>query len=603
MTQANLFLKKINSDYVALHESYENYFWTSYMGDHSVDEKKNIAAQALDAFRGNQTLRAKAESLLAKANAATQVRLRIWINFFDTYQLSAEAALLKNEIDQLETIIMQRITARVEGYTDATTNTFVEASALKMRTLMRTSPEEKIRKACFDALEKLALENIDEYVQLVKLRNQFARALGYDDFYDYKLRKLERTDKKTVFSLFEDIAKNTRGMFAVVRKLEESDKGLRKPWNFAYKMSGDFTAQEDPYFQFDEAVMRWGKSFAALGIDLKKGSLKLDLLDRKGKYSNGFCHWPKLVEYNNGSRTPGAANFTCNVVAGQIGSGVAGYNTLFHEGGHAAHLLNSTQKDVCLNHEYAPMTAAWAETHSMFLDTMFSSIEWKMRYAKDKNGSSYPFELFANIVEKLHVLKPALMLRIIFISTFEKEVYELKNPTAEKIIDIARKNYRTHTDLDGDSLTALSVPHIYSWDSACAYHGYGLAEIALSQWRDYFYKKYGYIVDNPAVGKEMQETWKWGASKSFDEAIKVATGKKLSSKALIKNITMSPAQVLRRAKSRLIKMQQVKPYNKPVRLKAAITMVHGKKEISNNKVSFESMANKYAKWVRREASK
>ena len=40
-------------------------------------------------------------------------------------------------------------------------------------------------------------------------------------------------------------------------------------------------------------VEQWGRSFAALGISYEGASMSLDLLDRKGKYSNGFCHWPQ----------------------------------------------------------------------------------------------------------------------------------------------------------------------------------------------------------------------------------------------------------------------------------------------------------------------
>jgi hypothetical protein len=39
--------------------------------------------------------------------------------------------------------------------------------------------------------------------------------------------------------------------------------------------------------------------------------------------------------------------------------------------------------EICLNTEYPPASTAWDETQSMFLDTMFDSIEWRTRYAKN----------------------------------------------------------------------------------------------------------------------------------------------------------------------------------------------------------------------------
>jgi len=597
MKKAKEYLDFLNNTYHKLHKTYEDLFWISYMGDHSVDVKKDKALSQRDNFNANREYAEVVNDLIKSTKGPLTARLLEWLRFFDQYQTPLEALPLKKEIDELETEINKKRSERKEGYIDPYTKKFVEVSSNQMRAMIGTNPDEKIRKACFEGRENLATEVLPEYIKLIGLRNKYARLLGYTDFYDFKVRKEDGMTKEELFGIFGSIYEKTKYARKDILKLEKTMSGLRKPWNFGYMLAGDFTKEEDPYFQFDEALTRWGKSFAALGIDFKGGKLKLDLLDRKGKWNNGFCHWPDLVKYENGKRIAGSSNFTCTVIMGQIGSGETGYNTLFHEGGHAAHLLNVTEQDICLNNEYAPMSMSLAETHSMFLDTMFSSIEWQTRYAKNVEGETYPFELYEKMVKKLHVLRPLDLNGIISVSVYEKEIYEAKNLTKEKVITIAKNNFRKYFERSEDSLTLLNTPHIYSWDSSASYHGYGLATLALSQWRKYFYKKYEYIVDNPKIGKEMEKVWKLGSRKTFNEFMELITGQKLKPDAYLESVTASIPKILKTAKERIARLKKVKVYTKKVDLKASIFMVHGKQEISNNKKSFEDMAEKYKKWL------
>ncbi len=595
------YLEFLNKEYFKLHKDYEELFWISYMGDHSVDKKKDQALAKRDAFRANPKYPLEIKKLIETANSELKSRLEKWLRFFEQYQTPKEALAIKAKIDTLESKIHKKQAEIKEGYIDPYTKKFVEASSNQMRAMTGTNPDEKIRKACFDAREKLATAFLKEYVELVGLRNTYARTLGYKDFYDFKVQREDGMTKKELFSIFNAIYEKTKYAKKDIVKLEKKMPGLRKPWNFGYMMAGNFKKEEDPFFQFDEALMSWGKFFSAIGIDYQKSVLQLDLLDRKGKWNNGFCHWPTMVRFEKNKRFPGASNFTCNVVFGQIGSGEEGGNTLFHEGGHAAHLLNSDQKDVCVNHEYAPMSTAWAETQSMFLDTMFHSIEWKSRYAKNSKGESYPFDLYERKVRKLNVLAPLDLYGIMFVANFEKEIYESKSLDHKKVIVIAKKNFRKYFERSEDSVYALTVPHIYSWESAASYHGYGLAELALSQWREYFYKKYGYIVDNPNIGKEMAQVWKLAGAKTFSEFVVLATGKKLQPDSYLKDVTASVPAILKRGKERITRLKKIPLSNKKIDLNATIKMVHGKKEISNNRKSFEDMAQKYKIWVQTQS--
>lgn len=590
-------LAKLNKEYRAIHTRYERLFWQAYMGDHSIDEAFAKAQMAREQFRTNTPLSAAVSTALMSANAKDAAKLEQWALFFSKFQTPAAVKPLFNQIVDLEKEILKKQSTQKEGYLDPKTKKFVKASSAQMRSMTATHPDEKVRKACFLALEDLATACTSELIQLVGLRNQYAEALGFEDFYAYKIKTEENMTKADLFALFDTIYEKTKYAFAAVREMEKTMPGLRKPWNKAFLLSGDFTKESDKYFPFEKALERWGRSFAALGISYQGGTLQLDLVDREGKYSNGFCHWPELVHFEGKKRIPGAANFTCNVVYGQVGSSHQGYNTLFHEGGHAAHLLNTEETEAIVNTEYPPASTAWDETQSMFLDTMLSSMEWNSRYALANDGSVFPFALFEREIRKLRTLAPLRMNGIASVMYFEKTLYEEKNLTEAKLLSLAKSVFKKFSDTSVDSLRLLSIPHIYSWESSCSYHGYGLADLALHQWREYFYKKYGFIVDNKAVGKEMKAVWKYGSAKSFPECVKLATGKKLSPDAFLKNVTASADTVIKHTKARIKKLETVKPSAKPIQLNATIKMVHGTEVIATNKKGFEDMAGTYAAWL------
>lgn len=595
------FLNTLNTSYFKLHKSYEDLFWKSYMGEYALTKKKDEAMKKRDAFRANTDLSNKVnayiEELRKQKDNKLLARLLLWQTFFSKYQTPKEVLALKDQISKLESKIHNFRAKRKEGYIDPKTKKFVIASENKMRAMMRTESEELLRKACFEGLKKLSLESVKDYVKLVGMRNEFARKLGFTDFYHYKLLNDEGMLKKELFTIFDNVYEKTKYAFKDVVEMEKTMKGLRYPWNYSYMLAGDFTKEEDPYFQFNDALIRWGKSFAALGIQFEGGKLQLDLIDRKGKYNNGFCHWPDLVYEKNGVLMPGATNFTCNVVKGQVGSGDQGMTTLFHEGGHAAHLLNSKIGDVCMNHEYAPQSTAWAETQSMFLDTAFDSIEWKSRYAKNSKGEIYPFDLFKRIFEKNYKLNPLSLMGIMSVSAFEKIIYEKKDFTETFVINTAKKVHKKFFNMRESWTMILSIPHIYSWESSAYYHGYGLAELALAQWREYFYDKYGYIIDNPNVGKEMKKVWELASTKNFKEFVILATGKKLSAEPFIKARTKSLKEILDSATKKIDRRKKVPHFKGRVTLNAEIKMVDGKKLIATNKKSFEDMAESYSKWL------
>lgn len=590
-------LEELNSQMCRLHTAYEEDFWTSYMGDPSVNERKDAAQAALDSFRADKELSNRVDEALETAEGSTREKLLQWQQFFACYQAPSELLSLRAKISKKETEVEEIRAKRKEGYINPATNEFVKTSIGKMRMMMMVHDDEKVRKACFEAIEKISILHVRELIELVNLRNEYAQSLGHEDFYAYKLN-LEGMTKEMLFTLCDDVYERTKYGFTTLREMEKTRPGLRLPWNKAYMLAGDVTKKKDPYLQFSDVLPRWGRTFAALGITFKGATLQLDLLDREGKYNNGFCHWPELVHFKDGVRIPGKCNFTSNAVPKQVGAGDNGLRTVSHEGGHAAHLTNVETTEVCMNHEYPPATAAWAETQSMFLDSMMpGSIEWLTRYAKDASGQPFPFEIFEEAVQKLQSIRPLEFMGVLMVVAFERELYSTPNLTEEKVREMAHRVNKKYADNEVDSSFTLMIAHVYSWESACNYHGYFLAKLAVNQWRDYFYNKYGYIVDNPNVGAEMRKVWELGASKTFPEFVAIATGKELSVEATVSELTKNVDDILATARKRIATLATVPEHTGPVELDASIRMMDGKQCIADNSQSFEHMAETYRQWV------
>ena len=129
----------------------------------------------------------------------------------------------------------------------------------------------------------------------------------------------------------------------------------------------------------------------------------LDLCDREGKYSNGFCHWPQPAWLSQtGEWIPSRANFTSLASPKSIGSGNTALVTLMHEGGHAAHFANVVQGSPLFSQERAPTSVAYAENQSMFLDSLVSDADWMGRYAYSRTDEPIPWTILEQEIRAMH---------------------------------------------------------------------------------------------------------------------------------------------------------------------------------------------------------
>lgn len=120
-------------------------------------------------------------------------------------------------------------------------------------------------------------------------------------------------------------------------------------------------------------------------------------------------------------------NFTSNAKPDQVGSGYDGINTLFHEGGHAAHFANVKMNAPCFSQEFAPTSMAYAETQSMFCDSLLTDADWLKQYALDDEGNSVPDETIQAMINSRQPFKAYEERSILVVPYFERALYQLSD--------------------------------------------------------------------------------------------------------------------------------------------------------------------------------
>eukprot|EP00292_Cryptomonas_paramecium_P033769 CAMPEP_0113690894 /NCGR_PEP_ID=MMETSP0038_2-20120614/18078_1 /TAXON_ID=2898 /ORGANISM="Cryptomonas paramecium" /LENGTH=663 /DNA_ID=CAMNT_0000612337 /DNA_START=93 /DNA_END=2080 /DNA_ORIENTATION=- /assembly_acc=CAM_ASM_000170 len=550
------FINEVNVGYEEVHRKFEEQFWGTKMAlsngtllssgtappNYSVaaltETKKNMEDFLADPKKLEQT-----RELLKEKDISPEQKkvLSIFERTFKCYIMeNPEAKQLREEATKLEGILESERNRMKLGATIG--GEFKELSSVGLRNRMRTDDDETIRRACWEGLRSVGpFVCTHGFIDIVVARNRMAKALGYEDFYDYKVTQAEGFGKARLFAILGTLEQGTRSINAKAREQLAASKGAAalEAWNTGYMTAGDVTQKMDPYFPFERSVEAWGRSFAAMGIRYKGATMDLDLLDRKGKYSNGFCHWPQPAwVHPDGRWQPSVTHFTSLADPKAVGSGLNALNTLMHEAGHAAHFANVVQPSPLFAQERAPTSVAYAELQSMLLDSLVGDAAWRGLYARDRSGQVMPWDLVKADIEATHPYKVFTLRAMLAVPYFEKALYELPEAevTAERIQALADEvEARICGGLGGRPL--LSVPHLLADEASCYYHGYVLAEMAVHQTREHLLKTLGRIVDNPAVGPALTEAyWKWGNSEIFLDLVHKFTGTPLTGDAWVRTL-------------------------------------------------------------------
>jgi len=613
MTSPRELFEQLNRDYLTVHKTKEDLFWDTYMAisdDHAGFAR---AEQAYKDFISSPERLAAVRQALAELaaapdcgdKAALQKGLAGWQALFECNILDSDTAREQmRELIDMESALFAK--NRQHALTHLNEQGVREEATLGMLlTNMATNPDEAARKSSHDALlsqEHWVLDN--GFLDLLRQRNRLARTLGYRNYFDYKVNKNERMSPEALFVILDDFEARTRdaNLRALATLAERKGEGALAPWNLRFHMAGDVSRQLDPYLPFAKAVERWMLSFRRLGMGYRGALMQLDLLERKGKYQNGFCHGPipSFVDAD-GSWVAAQINFTSDAKPDQIGSGDRAINTLFHEGGHAAHFANVTQNSPCFSQEFAPTSMAYAETQSMFCDSLLGDADWLKRYAKNAAGEVVPDALIRAQIEVSQPFRAFMERMILVVGYFEWALYQLSEDelTPEAVLALARATEQRILGIAASPRPLLAIPHLLNQESAAAYHGYLLANMAVYQTRAYFEREYGYLTDNPAIGPKLAEHyWAPGNSISHNATLLSLTSEPFNARYLadVCNQTVDEAWAAAQAQI-AASSARGEPSGYPEGLDARIRLVHGAELIADNGESDAAMCERFEAWV------
>lgn len=607
------FLDNLNAEYERRHTAKEDAFWRAKMGladdadaaQRELDEREI----ALHAFLQDPARLAQVRAERARAEAQgeggeTLTALRGWEATFAVHAIDdREARDLAAQIVADEGRLERARGAMELGYVDAA-GAKVRASSVKLAMLLRSEADASLRRAAWQGLrsiEPYVLEN--GFLELVEKRNRLGRRLGAEDYYDWKSRRVEGMSKAEIFARLDELEALTRdaAQRAVNGLAARAGAQALQPWNLLWHVSGDVTREQDPFFPFADAVGRWGRSFAALGIRYCGAELVLDLVDRPGKYENGFMHGPVVAWRERGRAHPARIHFTANAIPGMVGSGYRATTTLFHEGGHAAHFANVDMPAPCFGQEFAPTSVGFSETQSMLLDSLLGDADWQARYARDAAGRAMPFELVERAVRSTQPFAAWSARQMLSVCYGERALYEVPEGelTPQRALAELRAVERRLCLLpEGSPRPVLAVPHLLSGDSSAYYHGYVLADMAVHQTREHFLARDGHLVDNPRLGPELARVyWRPGNSRGMDDFLREMTGAPLSAAALAGRLVSDVDTTLGGARASIARLADVPERSGPVELDAAVRVVHGRETVAELTGDFEAFSGRFAAWI------
>ena len=234
-----------------------------------------------------------------------------------------------------------------------------ELTTNDVRRVLRESKDSAERQAVWEASKGVGPIVEKDLRELVKLRNQAARKLGFDDFHKMQLYLNEQSQEQ-VFKLFDELDAMTREPFhqakAEIDRVLAADCGVPveqlRPWHyhdpFFQESPAIFGGRDDAVYRSIDILKTVQAFYAGIGLPIDDVVARSDLYEKPGKNPHAFC---------TDIDRAGDVRVLANIVPGR-----EWLTTVLHEMGHSVYSSKNIPRERALR---APRRVAHPDTEGV----------------------------------------------------------------------------------------------------------------------------------------------------------------------------------------------------------------------------------------------
>ena len=454
--------------------------------------------------------------------------------YYAYLQNQIEPELLKQIVD-LDTKIQgqyNNFRATVDGVTVTMSDIY---------TILTTEKDCRKRESTWRASKQVGDAIADDLIRLVRLRNQAARKVGFENYHTLSIvtgeQSVEELDR-----IFDELCRLTDKPFA--RMKQELDRTLADrygispkdllPWHyhdpFFQRTPLVYDQDLDLYYRNRDVKELAERYYAGVGLPVDDILARSDLYDREGKYPHAFSH--------DVDRS-GDVRILCNLQNTE-----RWMETILHELGHAIYSKYHDREEPWLLRE--PAHSFTTEAVAMFFGRMSRNPAWMQEMlglsAEERSGIEEVSRKYMQFQQVLFARWAMVMY------SFEKQLYADPDQDLNNLWWELVEKYQLIKRPPG-LVDAGWASKLHFTTAPCYYHNYMLGELLASQLHHHIVhdvfrltsdQDASYVGDD-RLGRYLREkVFGPGALCPWNEMIERATGEPLTAKYFARQFVQQP---------------------------------------------------------------